>query len=131
MEKIFGAKPPSNERVFSAIQKISNLSDEINKKQTELSDQEYSLVLENKNDYYLSLADFLKLVDKKDLSLRDISKYCIHITELKNKVSVVEVHAIAENGHIVLCADTKKCAKHKEYAGNKLRLVSIRTKEKC
>ena len=60
MEKIFGAKPLNNERVFSAIQKISTLSDEISKKTKEMKVHEYSIVLENKNDYYISLADFLK-----------------------------------------------------------------------
>jgi len=126
IEKMFGAKVPDTGRIFSALQKISGLSDEANKKKKEISKQEYSLILENKDDYYISLTNFLKLIDNKELSLRDISACCTHITELKNKVSVVEVHAISENGHIVLCSDTKNCDKHKGYAGDKLRIVSLR-----
>lgn len=128
IEKLFGAKKPNNERTFSALKKISKLSDEINKKTKEMAGQEYSLIIEKKDDYYLSLADFLDLMNKKDLSIKDIGDRCTHITELKNKVAVVEVYAISEGNHIVLCSDTKKCEKHKDYVGDKIKIVSIKVK---
>lgn len=126
IEKMFFAKAQNNKQLFTTIEKISELSNKVNKQTKEMDEEEYHLIIEQKNDYYISLADFLKLIDKKDLSVRDISANCTHITELTNKVSVVEMYSIIEDGHIVLCADARKCDKHKAYAGDKLRIVSIK-----
>jgi hypothetical protein len=129
MEKLFGAKSPSGGRLISAVGEVSEILDDLQHKKQELSNKEYSIILENKDNYYISLSDFLKLMEKKDLSIRDIVHSCKHITEMKNKVSAIEIAAISEDGHITLCPDTKKCDKHKNYAGGKIRVTTIRTKE--
>ncbi len=114
------------EVLFDKIKRISDLSNEEGKVHQELDKLEYDMTLDQKEDMYISLTDFMSLMDKDDLTLADINNSCRHIDDLRGKSSVVEIYSIAEEDHIVLCRDPKNCERHKDYKGNMLRISTIR-----
>jgi len=123
---LFKNKKENKADLYTLIQKLSILSDEIEKKQRELNDNEFTVLMKQQNDYYVSFKDFIELMHIEDLSISDILSKCVHISDLNNTASIVEVYAIVEDNHIVLCRDIESCEKHKNYSGKKLRIASVR-----
>ena len=115
------------EKLYEDIKIISNLTDDINKKSKQLAEKEYEILLRNKDEVFISLADFLNLIDIKNLTIKDIISYCTHASEIKtNDASVVELYAITDTNHIILCSDTTTCEIHKKYKGNKIKIITLR-----
>ena len=128
-EKLFISQEKRKDKFFGQMKRVSELSSEIGSKKKLLKREEYDMILDKKDETYLSFTDFLELMDKKDLSIEDIVKKCHHISELDKKASVVELYSIVEDNHIVLCTDIHTCEKHKEYTGSKIRIVTMRAND--
>ena len=121
------------DKFFCNIRHISNLTDEIEKKKKKIDDVDYEMLIGSKDDVYISLSDFLELIDEPLISIEKVLSKFRHVYELNgvykdvaDKVSVVEIYSVAEGSHIVLCKDPATCDAHKHYAGNKLRIITAR-----
>ena len=109
------------------IKQISELSDEIGIKQQELKNVEHESLLEKKDEMFISLSDFVELLDTKNFDLDVIVSKCKHISEIdKMKSSTIEVYSIVEDDHVILCPDVSSCDKHKDYKGDKIKITTIR-----
>lgn len=128
LEKIFSSKKKSNNKGFvKKIAKLSILTEEINTRQEKLNELEYEIINERSSEYFLSLKDFLELMNCPNLVIRDIIQRCQHISELDPTLySSIDVYAVVENDHIVLCPDIKECEIHKEFKGDPIHIVSVR-----
>jgi ribosomal 30S subunit maturation factor RimM len=114
--------------LFDSIKELSILSDNVGKAKKILDTKEYDLLVKDKNKVFISLADFLEMVDNPNLSLEEIVARCRYVSELDKSTVVVEMYAVAENDHIVLCKDISECDAHKKYSGTKLRIATVRRK---
>ena len=129
IRKLFGnkSKIKKAKKFVKCISDLTNLSSEIQSKQRELDIKEYDLLMESKKEVYMSLEDFLSLMNSSDITMRDILSSCKHVSELfPSKYTFVEIQAVNEDGHIVLCGDPTNCEKHKNTKGSKLRIASVR-----
>lgn len=118
--KNFKNKEQDQTKLISHIKDIAHLSHDINTKSKVLHELEYCALLEHKNEVFLSLADFLDLMDKKDISIKDILTVCKHISKIdKSKFSFIDVYPLVEEDRIIL--STKKDS---SYAGDKIRIVT-------
>jgi hypothetical protein len=124
--KLASLKKERRKRFFDKTKQLSILSDELAKKKKQLYNIEYESLLKKQDEVFISLKDFLELMEVSDLSIGDILKRCRHISEFDSESSIVEIYCIPEDNHLVLCEDTKSCEKHKNYSGNKLRISSVR-----
>lgn len=117
----------ANAKWLDNVKSLSLLSDDMNKKQKLIDDAAYNLIKQNKEDLYISLSDFFELINDEKLTMDKILKLTKHKTEITNfDFSAVEVYPIVENDHIVLCPDKENCEQHKNYEGNKIKIVSVR-----
>lgn len=123
---IFKSSAKRKGSLFAQIKKISEISSDISEKKVRLKKEEYSILNELQKEVYMSMTDFLNLMDKDDLSLDDIIKRCHHVSELTKTASVVEIDSVIEDGHIVLCPDKNNCEKHSNSKGSRLRIVTVR-----
>ena len=126
--KLWGRKKDT-QKFLGKVKKISKLTDSINKQSKKLESEEYNLILESKEDIYISLESFLNIIDRaNNLTMTDIMEKCVHITDLKDSdVAYIDVYAISDNdGHVVLCANPSKCDVHKDYDGDPIRIISLR-----
>jgi len=132
---------PFLERAFSKTKKklaksfvdhvstISSLSDEMGKHKKELTEAEYRFILSDKENIFISLSDFLDIMYVSPLSMDMILKICKHRSEIKPEISeVIEIAAIPDGDHIVLCPDPTKCEQHKNYCGKPLRIITAKLK---
>jgi len=120
-------KKGEGKKFLKKMKKLAKLSNEINQKQEELDDVEFQLMHEKKDEMYISLANFLELMNIEKLKVQDILTKCKHVSELDPKQSsTIEVHMVVEKGHIVLCPNTDECDIHKGYKGDKVKIVSVR-----
>ena len=122
-------KKTDSTKFLKKVHKLTSLSDEVNKKKKELSSVEYELLMENKDVTYTSLAEFLKFIKKEgELDLNDILSSFRHIDDLKETgKTAIEIYAVpTDDGHLELCSDIKKCEKHKDFRGDKLRITTIK-----
>ena len=122
-------KKTDSTKFLKKVHTLTSLSDEVNKKKKEMSTIEYELLMENKDVAFISLAEFLKFIEKKGpLELNDILTSFRHINDLKETgKTAIEIYAIPSNdGHITLCSDIKNCEIHKEYRGDPLLISTIR-----
>jgi hypothetical protein len=130
LNMLFNSKTKSrdNKEWISNVKKVSKLSHDIAEKVSELSDIENELFLKNKNELYISVIDFLDLMSKDGkVTIKDIFQICKHASEISTtKTSIIEVYPIVEQDHIVLCPDIKECEVHKNYKGEKIKIVSVR-----
>ena len=127
LKRLLKPKDDTREKFFEGIQQISTLSDEVEKTKKSLEGAEYSILTEHADDTYISLADFLEMVDDPELSLSKIISKCVHTVEIQEReVSAIEVFAIVDGSHIVLCKDVSTCEEHKHYLGNKVRILTAR-----
>ena len=116
------ARGKSQSKLTSYIKDAAELSQDINKKSKKLDEIEYETILEQKNETFISLADFLEIMDKKDISIKDILKVCKHISELdKSKFSFIDVYPLVEEDKIVLSIN-----KDPSYTGDKIRIVTAK-----
>jgi hypothetical protein len=113
---------------IESVKRVSSLSHDINQKINELTEVETELFMKNKKDLFISVPDFLELLQRDEkVTVKDIFKLCKHVSEISSdKSSVIEVYTIVEDDHIVLCSDLKNCEKHKNYKGEKIKIVSAR-----
>ena len=121
------------DKLFCNIQHISKLSNEIEQKKKQIDDIDYEMFNEQKDDVYISLTDFLELIDAPMISIEKVLSKFKHVCELNGlykditkKVSVVEMYSVVEDSHIVLCSDPANCEEHKHFAGTKLRIITAR-----
>jgi len=126
LDKIFETKAKKSEKIFRDTKSIVGKQNEIAEQKKELDDLEYSIILEKKNEFFISLADFIDLMDMDDFSMNVILKKCKHSSELAATTSIVEVSALIEDEHIVLCLNPKKCELHKSKSMQKLRIATVR-----
>lgn len=127
LRKLFSVKTVNAKKFLSIVKEMTVLDKEINSKQTQLEEIEFSLITAQKEDVYISLADFLGLINSNELSIKAIISKCKHISELNSlSFSTVDVYPIIENDHIVLCPDVKECKQHKDFKGEKIKIISIR-----
>ncbi len=125
--KKIGATKKNVKEYYKKLKVLSIMSDDLNKRKEEIDNLEYQLLHEKKDEMFISFADFLDLLVVKNLKIQDILDKCKHVTELDpSKSSVIEVYMIVEKGHIVLCPDIKECEAHKNYKGDKVKIVSVR-----
>ena len=127
LQKLLGSNKNQRVKLLDDIKTISGLSDEIEKKRAKLYSTEYNALLEKKREVFISLGDFLDMMEIPNLSMQDIVKRCKHVSELDRHSSIVELYSITEDGHIVLCSDVHTCEKHKAYTGKKIRIATIRS----
>jgi RNA binding exosome subunit len=132
IKKITGSEKKLNDKsakkFLSMIARLSTLSDEIKKHQEEKTLVEYEILSEDKKNLYISLDDFFSLVEVKNLTLDDIISKCVHTSEIRStNFSVVDIYAIYENEHLVLCPNPKECALHSSYHGDKIRIVTAKS----
>lgn len=129
--KIFKLKTKAADGILNTIKDVSTFTHIISTKKKELSSQEYALLLEQKEEVFLSLSDFLELVDAPDLKIEDILCRCKHASEISTKnTSVVNVYTIVEDDHIVLCKDVKSCKKHSSYQGDSIKIITVKRNSK-
>jgi hypothetical protein len=112
---------------FDRTTKMISALERIEKDRKVVNTTEYDSLLEEKEDVYISLKDFVQLMDSDKISMEDILKCCKHASEITKTASVVEVTSIVEDGHIVLCRDPSACEKHQDVEGQKLRIVTVRS----
>ncbi len=118
-----------SKKFLKKVQKLSELTNDLNIKKKELDSVEYELLLEHKDSVYISLHEFLNFMKKeKNLELKDIITSFKHIDELQSKgVSAIEVFIIPEeDGHLTICSDIKTCEKHNSYKGDPVRISTIK-----
>jgi hypothetical protein len=125
--KFFNRKERSAKTFIKNVTKMSFLSEEIKSKVNELNNIEYAVLLEDKDNVYISLSDFIDIIKVSNIKIEDVISKFKHITELKtDHSSTIELYAIPEDDHIVLCPDIKECDRHKDYKGEKTKITSIR-----
>ena len=121
-------KKPANTSILTGLKEISKLTHSINsqKKKLELLEEKY--ILEKKEEYYISLEEFLSILDlEKVPSLSELMKKFKHASELGHlKYSTVSVYPIIEDDHIILCTNPKECEKHKDFKGDPILITTIR-----
>ena len=122
----FKKKTKSLDRFVSYIRETSKLSDEINKKSKTLALKEYESILEDIDETFVSLKDFLELMNTENLSIKDILSVCKHISELdKTKFSYIDVYPISIDSDKIILS-TKE---DPSYSGDKIRIVTVRIKK--
>jgi len=126
LERLFVSQGKKAAKTFDDTRKMTVIQNAISKHRKELDEVEYGMLLEKKNEVFISLKDFLDLIELEDLSMDIILKKCKHISEIDTKSSVVEMYSIVENNHVVLCPDAKKCEIHKSSPMTKIRIATIR-----
>jgi len=120
--KKFKNSGKSQVKFSSQIKEIAGLSHNINKKNKALNELEYEILLERKDEVFLSLSDFLGLMDKKDISIKDILTVCKHISDIdKSKFSFIDVYPLVEENKIILSTE-----KDSSYIGNRIRIITMR-----
>lgn len=116
-----------SKELFESIKDISQLSNEISKQQRVLYNKEYDLLLKNKNEVFISLMDFLDLMEIENLTIKDIVLKCKHSSEIGSlQTSSVTLHSIIEDDHIILCRDIENCEKHKDQIAQKIKITTIK-----
>lgn len=126
LTKLFGKNDSRAAKTFENAKKLSDLQNDIAAKKKELASMEYDMLLEQKNEVFISLKDFLELMELDDLSMDVILKRCKHISELDKKSSITELHSVVEDNHVVLCPNPKECERHKDKSMTKIRVATIR-----
>jgi len=126
LEKIFDSKKKKSSKLFDTAIDIVSKQNDVAEKNKELDDLEYKMMLDKKDEFFISLEDFIEMMDSSDITMNTILKKCRHTSDIAGVSSVVEMHAFLEDGHIVLCSDRTNCAIHKNNPSQKLRISTIR-----
>lgn len=116
-------------KLLGDVKSLSDASNEVGKRVEDLNKLEMGILLEQRDEYFLSLDDFLEIIDLDDWRFSDIVSKFKHISDIDtSKFSTVEIVAIPDNDHIILCPDPKTCKQHKDFKGDTLKIVSVRRK---
>jgi hypothetical protein len=84
-------------------------------------------ISENYEDLYLSVKDLAGLARDNKFNITDIISKAKHVAEITGQdFSHIDVSAIIEDEHVVLCADTDSCEKHKHSYAEKVKIVMVR-----
>jgi len=126
LKKLFGYNDGRAAKTFESTKKLSNLQNDIAAKKKELDSMEYGILLEQKDEVFISLNDFLDLMEIDALSMDVLLKRCKHISELDKKSAVTELYSVVEDDHVVLCPNPKECERHKDTVMTKIRIATIR-----
>ena len=128
LEKIFSKKDNRSKIFLDRMKTMSNLSTDINTKKQQLNDVTTHVALENKNDLFISLAEFLQIMEQQDFDMSYLLSKFKHVTEISSQnYSTIDVYPIVEDNHIVLCPDISNCDIHNgKYKGDALKIVSVR-----
>lgn len=125
--KLLSKKESRVTEFINTIKRISILTNDISKQKSKLADLEYELIIQNKNEVFISLGDFLEIMNKNDISIQDIITRCRHLSELNTAASsFINVYSIVEDDHLVLCPDVETCDRHKDYSGEKIKITTAR-----
>ena len=130
LRRLFNRSKPVSKKggMFEYLRKSSILSNSINSQKDELTNINYTFMTENDAEYFIPLNIFLNLVNKKDITLEDITSSCKHISEIKpDNFSIVEAYPVSKDNHIALYIDYNQCSKDTDYKGDKISLVTWRT----
>lgn len=112
---------------LNSLQKVALLQSDIKRLNLELDEAASNLVKEQSESLYISLKDLITIVSKPKFNMSDVISSSKHIAEMSSQAySTIEVYPIVEDEHIVLCPDTKSCEKHRDYCGDKIKIVTIR-----
>lgn len=106
---------------------MSKLSNEVNTKNKELNEKVFSMYKENSDELFISLKDFLEFFESPSGNINEVLKKFKHTSEIDlSQSSYIEVYPIMEDNHITLCSDVKNCKQHKNYSGNKIKIVMVK-----
>ena len=113
---------------LNSLKKVTLLQREIKRLNIELDDSTTSMLKEQSSSLYISISDLIDIVGRKGFTITDLISHSRHIAELNSVMafSTIEVYPIVEDDHVVLCPDTKSCEKHKNYGGDKIKVVTVR-----
>lgn len=118
----------ASKNLVEYIKDTSELSKEINQKKQEMHHMEYKNFLENKDEMFIPLSNFMELIETPNISMDTIVSKCKHISEInKMRSSTIDVFSIIEDDHVVLCPDVNNCKKHKGHMGDKIKITTIRS----
>ena len=126
IRSLFVGNKKNTESVVSKIREMALLSNDIIMKRKKLDTLEYDIMLENKEEMYISLASFLFLMNKVDsLSITDIIKECKHVTEIKTEnTSFIEAYPLLKNDQLILSANPDP-----EFQVEKIKITTWRMKK--
>lgn len=108
-------------------ERIITLANAIEDKKKALSEAEYKLLSENKDDVFISLRNFLEIIESSHISMEEVLKKCQHRHELSGESVALAVDAFVENNHLIFCIDKLNCLQHKDVVSSKVNLVTLRT----
>jgi hypothetical protein len=121
IKKLFGNKL-LKDNILPNIKELSILSDDINKKKKKIDEIEFEAILANKEEYFITLSDFLDMMEKENISVQDIIKLCKHISDINTKdFAYIDVYPIIDGSKIILSTEEQK-----EYKGDKIRIVTAK-----
>lgn len=122
IKKLFGSKSLKKENILPAIKELSGLSDDVNKKKKKMSEIEFETILTHKDEYFITLSDFLDMLEKENISVQDIIKLCKHVSDINTKdFAYIDVYPIIDGSKIILSTEEQE-----EYKGDKIRIVTAK-----
>lgn len=120
-------KPIDSVAWLNSLKKVTVIQKDIRALTKELEQTSADLIREQSADVFISIKDFMDIMNSDTISINNILAKSKHISELNSQTySTIEVYPIVEDDHIVLCPDTKTCDKHKDYCGDKIKIVMVR-----
>lgn len=127
-KKFFSKNKEKSKNWIKKIKELSILSNEANKLNKKISNLEFDILDTQKDFLYIKIGDLINILSSdEELSVKNILNKSKHIKELTNEnTSIIEVFPVIENDHIVLCPDVENCSVHKDFKGNKIKIISIR-----
>jgi hypothetical protein len=121
IKKLFG-KQQSKEKLLDTVKELSSLSDDINKKKKKINEVEYEFILNHKEEYFITLSDFLEMLDKENISVDDILKLCKHVSDIDTKsFAYIDVYPTIDGSKLILSTEEQP-----EYQGDKIRIVTAK-----
>ncbi|HRT69640.1 MAG TPA: hypothetical protein P5173_05445 [Bacilli bacterium] len=106
--------------------KIVDLRYAIENQKQQLADAEYKLLVENKDDIFLSLSDFLEIMKEPNISIQTVLLKCKHRAEISESVKYFDVDVYTDSSHIIICLDKENCDHHRNEISNPLKLVTLK-----
>jgi len=92
--------------------------------------KKYKMYMQNSDKIYITLQDFMNFIEDDSITTEDILNSCRTLAEIQSgKIDYIDVWAISEDNHIILCADKTKCKQHKDSTMSKIRISTIQIKE--
>lgn len=122
---LLGFFPRKRKTLNSPLEELSmyaSITSQINKLTNTLTDKKMEKILNNTSEYYISLQDLFKMIEKEELEVKDILKHCSHVSELQpSKFSIAEVYARPLNQGILLTSE-----KDPEFQSDKIKIITVK-----